>query len=84
MALANMASRAITGTAIPGRQERVASVACARHASTTPNSPPPHRTAIAVDISEFAVALVKLGDLRDSGLLTEEEFSKEKERLLAR
>jgi PPE-repeat protein len=84
MALANMASSAITGRAIPGRQERVASVACARHVSTTANSPTPHRAAIAVDISEFADALVKLGDLRDSGLLTEEEFSKEKERLLAR
>jgi hypothetical protein len=41
-------------------------------------------TAIAADVHEFAAALVKLGDLRDSGLLTDEEFSKEKERLLAR
>jgi hypothetical protein len=39
---------------------------------------------MAADIHEFADALIKLGDLRDSGLLTDEEFGKEKERLLAR
>ena len=85
MTLANMASRAISGTPTPGRrQERIASVACARPLSTTPTSPTGHMTAMAADVHEFAEALVKLGDLRDSGLLTNEEFSKEKERLLAR
>jgi Short C-terminal domain len=85
MTLANMASRAINGTATPGRrQERIASVNCARPLSTTLTSPTGHTTAIAADIHEFAAALIKLGDLRDSGLLTNEEFSKEKERLLAR
>jgi PPE-repeat protein len=85
MTLANMAGRAINGTPTPGRrQERIASVACARPVSTTPTSPTAHMTAMAADVHEFAEALVKLGDLRDSGLLTNEEFSKEKERLLAR
>jgi hypothetical protein len=43
-----------------------------------------HGTAIAADIREFAEAPVTLGDLRDSGLLTDEEFNDQKERLLAR
>jgi PPE-repeat protein len=85
MALANMAGRAISGTPTPGRrQERIASVICPGPVSTTPTSPTGHMTAMAADVHEFAAALVKLGDLRDSGLLTDEEFSKEKERLLAR
>ena len=85
MALANMAGRAITGTATPGRrQDRIASVAGGRAASATGASPTGHSAAIAADVNEFAEALVKLGDLRDSGLLTNEEFTKEKERLLAR
>jgi hypothetical protein len=41
-------------------------------------------TAMAADVQEFAAALVKLGDLRDSGLLTDEEFTEQKQRLLAR
>jgi PPE-repeat protein len=85
MTLANMASRAITGTANPGRrQERVASFSCARPVSATPMSSTGHTTTMAAEVHEFAAALIKLGDLRDSGLLTNEEFSKEKERLLAR
>jgi PPE-repeat protein len=85
MTLANMAGNAISGTRAPGRRpERIASVACARPGSTTSTSASGHKTAIAADVHEFAEALVKLGDLRDSGLLTDEEFSKEKERLLAR
>jgi PPE-repeat protein len=85
MTLANMAGNAISGTRTPGRrQERIASINCARPLSTTPTSSTGHKTAMAADIQEFAEALVKLGDLRDSGLLTNEEFLKEKERLLAR
>jgi PPE-repeat protein len=85
MTLANMVGSAMSGTSTPGRrQDRMASATCARPASTTPGSPSGHRAAMAADIHEFAEALVKLGDLRDSGLLTEEEFGKEKERLLSR
>jgi PPE-repeat protein len=83
MTLANMASRAINGTATSGRQERAASIARSRPVSA-PMSPSGHGTTIAADIREFAEALVTLGDLRDSGLLTDEEFTVQKERLLAR
>ena len=41
-------------------------------------------TGIAAEIREFTELLGKLGDLRDSGLLTDEEFSEQKQRLLAR
>jgi PPE-repeat protein len=83
MTLANMASRAISGTTTRGCQERTASISRSRPVST-PTSPSGHGTTIAADIREFAEALVTLGDLRDSGLLTDEEFNDQKERLLAR
>jgi PPE-repeat protein len=83
MTLANMASRAISGTTTRGCQERTGSVSRSRPVST-PTSPSGHGTTIAADIREFAEALVTLGDLRDSGLLTDEEFNDQKGRLLAR
>jgi PPE-repeat protein len=83
MTLANMASRAISGTTTRGCQERSGSISRSRPVST-PTSPSGHGTTIAADIREFAEALVTLGDLRDSGLLTDEEFNDQKERLLAR
>ncbi len=83
MTLANMASRAISGTATPGRQERTGSASRSRAVSAT-TPPSGHGTTIAADIREFAEALLTLGDLRDSGLLTDEEFNDQKERLLAR
>jgi PPE-repeat protein len=83
MTLANMASRAISGTTTRGCQERTRSISRSRPVST-PTSPSGHGTTMAADIREFAEALVTLGDLRDSGLLTDEEFNNQKERLLAR
>jgi PPE-repeat protein len=83
MTLANMASRAITGTTTRGCQERTGSISRSRPAPT-PAAASGHGTTIAADIREFAEALVTLGDLRDSGLLTDEEFNDQKERLLAR
>jgi len=83
MTLANMAGRAITGTTARGCQERTGTISRSRSVST-PTSPSGHGTAIAADIRQFAEALVTLGDLRDSGLLTDEEFTDQKERLLAR
>lgn len=83
MTLANMAGRAITGTTTRGCQERTGTISRSRTVST-PTSPSGHKTAIAADIRQFAEALVTLGDLRDSGLLTDEEFTVQKERLLAR
>jgi PPE-repeat protein len=83
MTLASMAGRAISGTASPGCRERIAAPTRARLAPTrtSPSGPMP---GIAAEIREFAELLGKLGDLRDSGLLTDEEFNKQKERLLAR
>jgi hypothetical protein len=83
MTLANMAGRAITGAPTRGCQERTGTISRSRTVST-PASPSGHGTAIAADIRQFAEALVTLGDLRDSGLLTDEEFTDQKERLLAR
>jgi Short C-terminal domain len=83
MTLANMASRAITGDPIRGCQERTGSISRARPMSA-PASPSGHKAAIAADIREFADALITLGELRDSGLLTDEEFTDQKDRLLAR
>jgi PPE-repeat protein len=83
MTLANMASRAISGTTTRGCQERTGSISRSRPVST-PTSPSGHGTTMAAEIREFAEALVTLGDLRDSGLLTDEEFNDQKERLLAR
>ena len=83
MTLANMASRAISGTTTRGCQERTGSISRSRPVST-PTSPSGHGTTMAAEIREFAEALVTLGDLRDSGLLTDEEFNAQKERLLAR
>jgi PPE-repeat protein len=83
MTLANMAGRAISrATTTPGRQEPIGSMSRARPASTA-TSASRQMTATAADIREFADVLVKLGDLRDSGLLTDEEFTEQKERLLA-
>jgi PPE-repeat protein len=83
MTLANIASRAISGTTTRGCQERTGSISRSRPGST-PTSPSGHATTMAADIREFAEALVTLGDLRDSGLLTDEEFNAQKKRLLAR
>jgi len=83
MTLANMVGQAMTGTTARGCQERTGSISRSRPVAT-PASPSGHGTAIAADIRQFAEALVTLGDLRDSGLLTDEEFNDQKERLLAR
>ena len=83
MTLANMASRAISGTTTRGCQERTGSISRSRPVST-PTSPSGHGTTMAAEIREVAEALVTLGDLRDSGLLTDEEFNDQKGRLLAR
>jgi PPE-repeat protein len=83
MTLANMAGRAITGTTTRGCQERTGTISRSRTVST-PTAPSGQGAAIAADIHQFAEALVTLGDLRDSGLLTDEEFTDQKERLLAR
>jgi PPE-repeat protein len=75
-ALASMAGRAIGGTASPGPREQVGATTRARPAppQRLPGSPV---TGIAAELREFA-------ELRDLGILTDEEFSEQKRRILGR
>jgi PPE-repeat protein len=76
MALASMAGRAIGGTASMGRRERVGP------------TPHPHavlpKTSPGGPVSGIAAELRELAELRNSGILTDEEFSEQKRRLLGR
>ncbi|AKN15668.1 PPE family protein [Mycobacterium haemophilum DSM 44634] len=89
MALAGMAGRAMAGTTSaagaagagaggPGRLERIRE----RIGGTTrePAEPPP--TAPGGPITGIATELRELASLRDAGILTEEEFTEQKRRLL--
>jgi hypothetical protein len=76
MALASMAGRAIGGTVGLGRRERVGAVAPERVAPPQ-SAPGGLMTGIAAELRELA-------ELRDSQVLTDEEFSKLKQRVLAR
>jgi PPE-repeat protein len=73
--MASMAGRAIGGAAFMGRQERIGATTAAHKAS--PQDGP-------VTIRGIAVGLRELAELRDSGILTNEEFNEQKRRLLAR
>jgi PPE-repeat protein len=81
LALASMAGRAIGGTVSPGRWERIGATARACPAPS-PRSPGGPMTGIAAEISERAEVLGKLGVLRESGILTDEEFNQQKQLLL--
>jgi PPE-repeat protein len=76
MALASMAQRAIGGTVSPGSGQHVGVTTRARPAppQRLPGSPV---TGIAAELREFA-------ELRDLGILTDEEFSEQKRRILGR
>jgi PPE-repeat protein len=82
MALASMAGRAIGGTVSPGRRERIGATARACPAPS-PKSPAGPITGFA-EIRELTELLGKLGVLRDSGILTDDEFNEQKQRLLVR
>jgi hypothetical protein len=91
LALAGMAGRALSGPLVPGARERAA--AAGDHAEPgkrssrspgPPGSPGDPSAGIAAEIREFAEVLGRLGELRASGLLTEEEFAEQKQRLLGR
>jgi hypothetical protein len=83
MALASMAGRAIGCTVSPGTREHIGATTRA-YPTPSPRSPGGPMTGITAEIREFAELLGKLGVLRDSGLLTDEEFNEQKHRLLAR
>ncbi|GBE65246.1 PPE family protein [Mycobacterium sp. MFM001] len=75
MALAGMGGSALAGAVGLGRAERVG-VAAGRRANSPQTSPASPVAAIASDLREFAA-------LHDEGILTDEEFSEQKRRLLA-
>jgi len=75
MALASMAGRAIGATVSPGRRERIGAITHTRAA-------PPQRKP-GGPVTGIAAELRELAELRDSGILTDDEFSEQKRRLLA-
>ena len=81
MALASMAGRAIGGPVSPGRWERIGATtrACPAQSLRSPGGP---MTGIVAEMRERAELLCKLGVLRDSGILTDEEFNGQKQLLL--
>jgi PPE-repeat protein len=83
MALASMAGRAMGGPVSPGRRERIGATtrACPAPSPRSPGGPMP---GIAAEMRELTELLCELGALRDSGILTDEEFNEQKGRLLGR
>ncbi|ORA80906.1 PPE domain-containing protein [Mycobacterium malmoense] len=75
MALASMAGRAMAGTGVPSRRERV------RTAMWEPTASP--QGSAGGPITSIAAELRELASLHDSGILTDEEFSDQKKRLLS-
>jgi PPE-repeat protein len=80
MALAGMAGRAMAGTGggggAPGRRERIG-------APTTTDKKAPPEAPAGGPITSVAAELRELASLRDSGILTDEEFSEQKKKLLS-
>jgi PPE-repeat protein len=80
MALAGMAGRAMAGTGggggAPGRRERIG-------APTTADKKAPPEAPAGGPITSVAAELRELASLRDSGILTDEEFTEQKKKLLA-
>ncbi len=74
MAVASMAGRAMAGTGAPARGERVK--ADQQEPAAAPQSGPTG------PITSIAAELRELDSLRDQGILTEEEFNEQKQRLL--
>lgn len=75
MAIAGMAGRAVGGTAGMRRREPAEATAVEQ-----PGAP----RRLASRVTELAADLRVLAELRDSGILTEQEFTEEKRRLLGR
>jgi PPE-repeat protein len=87
MALASMAGRAMAGTTgggVAGRQERIGMLG--RKPKDTASAEPPELPQIPVGgpITSIAAELRELASLRDAGILTQDEFVDQKQRLLPR
>ena len=89
MALAGMAGRAMagtTGTGGPSQRERVGErIGAPTRKSTEPPQPEPTeppQSSVGGPITSIAAELRELAALRDSGILTDEEFTEQKRRLL--
>jgi PPE-repeat protein len=90
MALAGMAGRAMAGTtgtgAGTGRRERIGERVGAPTNKPAepqqPESPAPPKSPPGGPITSIAAELRELASLRDSGILTDEEFTEQKRRLL--
>ncbi|ORV85876.1 hypothetical protein AWC11_18350 [Mycobacterium interjectum] len=84
MALAGMAGRAMAGTggagAGPGRRERIGMPTTS---GKTEGTQPPPEAPPGGPVTSIAAELRELASLRDAGVLTEEEFTEQKKRLLA-
>jgi PPE-repeat protein len=76
MALASMAQRAIGGTVGPGSGKHVG--------ATTGARPAPPQSLPGGPVTGIGAELRELAELRDSGILTDEEFSELKRRVLGR
>ncbi|OBI41824.1 PPE domain-containing protein [Mycobacterium sp. E796] len=80
MALAGMAGRAMAGTGggagAPARRERIG-------APTTTDKKAPPEAPAGGPVTSVAAELRELASLRDSGILTDEEFTEQKKKLLA-
>lgn len=81
-ALAGMAGRALAGTAAPGGRQGIGSTTRERVKSSRRSSGS-SATGTAAELRESVELLREFGKLRDSGLLTDEEFDEQKRQLLS-
>jgi PPE-repeat protein len=85
MALAGMAGRAMagtTGTGAAGHRERIGAATRKPTEPPQPEPPEPPKSSAGGPITGIAAELRELAALRDSGILTEDEFTEQKRRLL--
>jgi PPE-repeat protein len=81
MAAAGLAGRATAGVG-KGRRDRAGKTT--RQRPTPPQQPERPERPVQGPITKISGELRELGDLRDAGILTDEEFTAEKQRLLGR
>jgi len=82
MAAASMAGRAMAGTGGAGRAERVRATAHKPTQEPTQEPAAAPQGFVGGPITSIAAELRELASLRDAGILTEEEFTEQKQRLL--